>query len=90
MFVCVQMKAFQGIKNSYRLQQVLHKNNPLEPIRGFRQAEDNQFQSLNGFLYSVLRSNRSHRRGLLTSLLNLFDDTGVSCGCFFACCVPFS
>ncbi|KAK7101267.1 hypothetical protein V1264_024072 [Littorina saxatilis] len=71
------MKALMGIKNSYRLQQVLHKNNPLEPIRGFRQTEEGQFQALNGFLYSVLRSNRSHRRGLLTSLLNLFDDTGL-------------
>lgn len=75
---CVyQMKALQGIKNSYRLQQVLNKNNPLEPIRGFRQSDEGQFQALNGFLYTVLRANRSHRRGLLTSLLNLFDDTGV-------------
>ena len=71
------MKALQGIKNSYRLQQVLNKNNPLEPIRGFRQSDEGQFQALNGFLYTVLRANRSHRRGLLTSLLNLFDDTGV-------------
>ncbi|XP_076440937.1 nipped-B-like protein A isoform X2 [Babylonia areolata] len=71
------MKALQGIKNSFRLQQVLNRNNPLEPIRGFRQTEEGQFQAFNGFLYSVLRSNRSHRRGLLTSLLNLFDDTGL-------------
>ncbi|KAL8600997.1 hypothetical protein ACOMHN_030654 [Nucella lapillus] len=71
------MKALQGIKNSYRLQQVLHKTSPLEPIRGFRQTEEGQYQAFNGFLYSVLRSNRSHRRGLLTSLLNLFDDTGL-------------
>lgn len=72
------MKALQGIKNSYKLHQVLHKNNPTEPIRGFRQSDEGQFQAQNGFLYGVLRSNRSHRRGLLTSLLNLFDDTGVS------------
>lgn len=71
------MKALQGIKNSYRLQQVLQRNNPLEPIRGFRVTEEGQCQAHNGFLYSVLRSNRSHRRGLLTSLLNLFDDTGL-------------
>ncbi|KAK7495047.1 hypothetical protein BaRGS_00013687 [Batillaria attramentaria] len=71
------MKALQGIKNSYRLQQVLQRNNPLEPIRGFRVTAEGQCQAHNGFLYSVLRSNRSHRRGLLTSLLNLFDDTGL-------------
>ncbi|XP_025080871.1 nipped-B-like protein B isoform X1 [Pomacea canaliculata] len=71
------MKALQGIKNSYKLHQVLHKNNPTEPIRGFRQSDEGQFQAQNGFLYGVLRSNRSHRRGLLTSLLNLFDDTGL-------------
>lgn len=71
------MKALHGIKSSYRLQQVLHRNNPLEPIRGFRQTDEGTFVAHNGFLYSVLRSNRSHRRGLLTSLLNLFDDTGV-------------
>lgn len=77
MTICLQMKALQGIKNSYRLQQVLQRNNPLEPIRGFRVGAEGQCAAHNGFLYSVLRSNRSHRRGLLTSLLNLFDDTGV-------------
>ncbi|XP_059166950.1 nipped-B-like protein [Physella acuta] len=69
------MKALQGMKASYRLQKVFHSNNPMEPVRGRRFNDENQPQALNAFLYSLLRSNRSHRRGLLTSILNLFDDS---------------
>lgn len=72
------MKALQGMKASYRLQKVFHSNNPMEPVRGRRFNDENQPQALNAFLYSLLRSNRSHRRGLLTSILNLFDDSAVN------------
>lgn len=71
------MKALQGMKASYRLQKVFCSNNPVEPVRGRRLNEENQPQALNAFLYSLLRSNRSYRRGLLTSVLNLFDDSAV-------------
>ncbi|BFZ16564.1 hypothetical protein BsWGS_19603 [Bradybaena similaris] len=69
------MKALQGMKASYRLQKVFHCSNPVEAVRGRRFTEENQPQALNAFLYSLLRPNRSHRRGLLTSILNLFDDS---------------
>ncbi|GFS10541.1 nipped-B-like protein [Elysia marginata] len=69
------MKALQGMKASYRLQKVFNSTNPMEPVRGRRFAEENQPQALIAFLYSLLRANRSHRRGLLTSILNLFDDS---------------
>lgn len=69
------MKALQGMKASYRLQKVFNSKNPMEPVRGRRFAEENQPQALIAFLYSLLRANRSHRRGLLTSILNLFDDS---------------
>ncbi|RUS79411.1 hypothetical protein EGW08_012824, partial [Elysia chlorotica] len=69
------MKALQGMKASYRLQKVFNSNNPMEPVRGRRFVEENQPQALIAFLYSLLRANRSHRRGLLTSILNLFDDS---------------
>lgn len=69
----IHMKAFQGLKMSYKLQQFL-QDEPTKIIRGLRNSEEN-IQSLNAYLYTVLRSNRSHRRALLSSLLNLFDDS---------------
>ena len=65
----------QGIKMSYRLQEVIQKD-PSEPIRGIRMDDDNII-SLNSFIYSLIRSNRSQRRAMLQSLLNMFDETGV-------------
>lgn len=82
-----QMKALQGMKASYRLQKVFHSSNPVEAVRGRRFNEENQPQALNAFLYSLLRPNRSHRRGLLTSILNLFDDSAVSECVPGACCL---
>lgn len=69
----IHMKALQGLKMSYKLQKLLI-NNKNEIVRGMRNINDN-LQSLNSRLYSVLRTNRSHRRAILTSLLNLFDDS---------------
>uniref|UniRef100_A0A671KB38 Nipped-B protein n=1 Tax=Sinocyclocheilus anshuiensis TaxID=1608454 RepID=A0A671KB38_9TELE len=42
-------------------------------IRGFRQDESHSAQCSN--LYSMIRTNRQHRRAFLISLLNLFDDS---------------
>ncbi|KAI0209445.1 Nipped-B-like protein [Lamellibrachia satsuma] len=70
----IQVKAMQGIKMSYRLQEVIQKD-PSEPIRGIRTDDDNII-SLNSFIYSLIRSNRSQRRAMLQSLLNMFDETG--------------
>ena len=71
------MKALQGIKMSYRLQDILQTDANNGIIRGLRNP-DNNCTSLNAFLYSILRSNRSHRRALLTTLLNHLDDSAVS------------
>lgn len=68
----IQMKALQGMKMSYKLQSIIQ--NASEPVRGLR-TQDGITQSLNSFLYSVLRGNRSHRRAFITSLLNSFDDS---------------
>lgn len=70
------MKALHGVKMSYRLQLTLQQDVE-EPVRGMR-IDDGNSQSLNAFLYSTLRSNRQNRRGFVTSLLNLFDDSSVS------------
>ncbi|KAK2166560.1 hypothetical protein NP493_1314g00065 [Ridgeia piscesae] len=69
------IKAMQGIKMSYRLQEILQQD-PSEPIRGIRTDDDNII-SLNSFIYSLIRSNRGQRRAMLQSLLNMFDETGV-------------
>ena len=70
------MKAFQGLMMSYKLQQLLQSNSKSCVIRGHRECDGNTI-SLNNFLYTVLRTNRSHRRAILLSLLNLFDDSAV-------------
>ena len=71
-----QMKAMQGIKFSYRLQTLIQKDVE-EPVRGIR-FEENNSVALNNFIYSLIRSSRNYRRALLSSMLNLFDDTAVS------------
>ena len=71
----IQMKAMQGLKYSFRLQQLVQ--NTGEAVRGFRDDETSLL-SLNNYLYSLIRSNRNHRRALLGGILNMFDDTAVS------------
>jgi len=61
---------------SYRLHELLQRGDTTNPLRGARM--DDLPASLNSYLYSLIRGNRSQRRGLLTSLLNMFDDTAVS------------
>lgn len=70
------MKALQGIKISYRLQTLIQNQ---EIIRGIREDENPSAQ--NNFIYSLIRSNRSNRRALLGSLLNMFDENTVSYDC---------
>jgi len=70
------MKAIQGVKMSYRLHELLQRGNSADTLRGAR--TDDIPTSLNSYLYSLIRGQRSQRRGLLTSLLNMFDDTAVS------------
>jgi len=61
---------------SYRLHELLQRGNSADTLRGAR--TDDIPTSLNSYLYSLIRGQRSQRRGLLTSLLNMFDDTAVS------------
>ena len=74
-----QMKALQGIKMCFRLQSILQAGIRGGVVRGLHNPDDNS-SSLNAFLYNVLRTHRSHRRAILTSLLNLLDDSAVSHG----------
>ncbi len=76
MFFC-QMKAMQGVKMSFKLQELLQQD-PTAPIRGMR--EDEHTTALNNYIYSLIRSNRAQRRAMLSSMLNMFDDTAVR-GC---------
>ena len=81
----IQMKAQQGVKMSYRLQDVLHQD-PTQPIRGMR-VQENSTASLCNYIYSLIRSNRGQRRALISVLLNMFDDTAVSAlHCIFQGC----
>ena len=68
------MKAMQGIKMSYRLHRIIQQD-MYQPLRGIQNEESPT--SLNQHLYSIIRTNRGHRRALLNSMLNLFDDTSV-------------
>ncbi|XP_075703710.1 nipped-B-like protein [Rhinoderma darwinii] len=67
----IHMKAVAGIKMSYLVQQAI-LSDAKRVVRGFRQDEANS--ALCSHLYSMIRSNRQHRRAFLISLLNLFDD----------------
>jgi cohesin loading factor subunit SCC2 len=72
----IHMKLLQGIKLSFRLQQIVQKS--LSIVRGFRQKEGELPAALNGFLYSILKTTKAQRRAILTSLLKQFDDTSAS------------
>jgi cohesin loading factor subunit SCC2 len=58
------MKAVAGMKMSYQVQQAIW--------------QDETTSALCAHLFSMVRSNRQHRRAFLISLLNLFDDSSVS------------
>ncbi|KAM8961304.1 nipped-B-like protein isoform 2-T2 [Pelodytes ibericus] len=67
----IHMKAVAGIKMSYLVQQAIISD-AKRIVRGFRQDETST--ALCSHLYSMIRTNRQHRRAFLISLLNLFDD----------------
>ncbi|XP_030647099.1 nipped-B-like protein A [Chanos chanos] len=69
----IHMKAVAGMKMSYQLQEAIQLAVKGSIIRGFRQDESNT--ALCSHLYSMVRTNRQHRRAFLISLLNLFDDS---------------
>ena len=71
------MKALLGIKFSFRLQELLQAETG-EPVRGIREEENPV--AVNSYLYTLIRGSRNHRRALFSSLLNMFDETGVSSG----------
>uniref|UniRef100_A0A6Q2WVQ6 Nipped-B protein n=1 Tax=Esox lucius TaxID=8010 RepID=A0A6Q2WVQ6_ESOLU len=68
----IHMKAVAGMKMSYQVQQAIWSAKGAV-IRGYRQDETTS--ALCAHLYSMVRSNRQHRRAFLISLLNLFDDS---------------
>ena len=76
----IHQKLLQGIKLSHQLQHVVGKGSADDPssiVRGFRVKIEGELPSaLNGYLYSILKSTKAQRRGILTSLLKQFDDVG--------------
>ncbi|ESN96221.1 hypothetical protein HELRODRAFT_189155 [Helobdella robusta] len=85
----VQAKAMQGIKMSCRLQKLLYGTDSQQhnagnqqqqqqqqpgQLRGVRMEEDGTMTSLNSFVYSVVRGNRSNRRVLVMNALRMFED----------------
>ncbi|KAM6985316.1 nipped-B-like protein B [Aplochiton taeniatus] len=69
----IHMKAVAGMKMSYQVQQAIMGSKGAKVIRGYRQEETHL--ALCSHLFSMVRSNRQHRRAFLISLLNLFDDS---------------
>ena len=68
------MKLLQGITLSFNLQKIVQD----QIVRGYRIKHENELPSaLNGFLYSILKSTKTQRRGILNSLLKQFDDSAV-------------
>ncbi|KAK3884098.1 hypothetical protein Pcinc_011609 [Petrolisthes cinctipes] len=71
----IGMKAMQGFRLSYRLHSLI-QNAP--PTRGFRTKEGEHPSALNGFLYSIMRSTKQHRRAVAFSLLKQFEEQARS------------
>ena len=71
------MKLLQGIRLSFRLQQIVQKD-PIV-VRGYRVVKEGDLPSaMNGYLYSIMKNTKSQRRAILMMLLKQFDDTSVS------------
>ncbi|CAF3328378.1 unnamed protein product [Rotaria socialis] len=82
----IQTKVMQGFKMSYQLQKLLTMQNAKQSdpqadiIRGMTKltviswnSQQLPYCSVNHFLYSLIRSSRVYRRGLITQLLKMFD-----------------
>ncbi|KRZ72053.1 Nipped-B-like protein, partial [Trichinella papuae] len=71
----LQIKALEGIRQSYRLQSILQPAVASSGlVRGFR--DQDTCDALNSALYTILRNSRQQRRALLRSMLQLFDEIG--------------
>ncbi|XP_059905989.1 nipped-B-like protein A isoform X2 [Gadus macrocephalus] len=68
----IHMKAVAGMKMAYQVQQAI-AGPEATVLRGFR--EDHTHSALCSRLFSMVRTNRTHRRAFLLSLLNQFDDS---------------
>lgn len=72
----IHTKSSFGIRLSYQLQNILQTESI---IRGSRVKEKGEYPgSLNGYLYSILRSSRQQRRALIRNILRQFDESAVS------------
>ncbi|KAK7086913.1 hypothetical protein SK128_008836 [Halocaridina rubra] len=71
----IGMKAMQGFRLSYRLHTLIQHE---RPTRGFRAKEGEHPGALNGFLYSIMRSTKQHRRAVAFSLLKQFEEQARS------------
>uniref|UniRef100_H2ZDM6 Nipped-B protein n=1 Tax=Ciona savignyi TaxID=51511 RepID=H2ZDM6_CIOSA len=73
----VHTKALQGLRLAFQLQTYIQPRS--EVIRGYYEATipslDDTMGAKCSHLYQMVRSDRKHRRALLISILNLFDDT---------------
>ena len=78
----IQTKVMHGLKMSYQLRK-LFAGSATEIIRGMTKVaitpantnnQQSPFCSVNHFLYSLIRSSRVYRRGLISQLLKMFDN----------------
>ena len=81
----IHMKLLQGIRLSYNLQMIVQNSNNqnsgqgYQIVRGCRVNKEGDLPTaLNGYLYSVMKTTKSTRRAILTSLLKQFDESAVS------------
>ena len=82
----IQTKVMHGLKMSYQLQKLLTPSKSSTIIRGMTKmtlgamtTHQLPYGSVNHFLYSLIRSCRVYRRGLISHLLKMFDnDTNSS------------
>uniref|UniRef100_T1JC53 Nipped-B protein n=1 Tax=Strigamia maritima TaxID=126957 RepID=T1JC53_STRMM len=73
----IQMKAVAGVKMSFKLHKIIEQNsNSCQFLRGYRHGANpgDSLASLNGYLYTVVRGTRQHRRAFILSLLKQFDE----------------
>lgn len=81
----IHMKLLQGIRLSHQLQEVVlgseegrRRKGDDGIVRGCRVQKEGELPTaLNGFLYTIMKTTKSQRRAILTSLLKQFDDTAV-------------
>ena len=70
------MKLLQGIRLSFRVQQIVQGDPVI--VRGSRVVNEGEPPSaMNGYLYSIMKNTKTQRRGILMSLLKQFDESSV-------------